>query len=200
MAYLVEDGTGVAGANSYDTVANFKTHHLDRGQIDSAAEFSDTEIEVGLVLATDYEDKRFGQRFKGWKRTRSQDLEWPRTDAFDNDGHLFDPVPRQLLKGTHEYALIAMRLERNLAPIPGMPYGIVDPETGTVTTEASGLLTKSTDVIGPIEETREYESTADSTPMTSTGNLIQRIPEYPQADLWIEELLRGTMSRTLLRG
>ncbi len=201
MAFVVEDGTRITLANAYMTVAQWKTHHGDRGQTSATdGTYSDTEIQGGIVNSTDYIDKRFGRRFRGWRSTKSQGLEWPRTDAYDDDEHLLDDMPTQLLKGTAEYGLLVLQLKRNLAPPPTNEFGIIDPVTGEATSQGAGTLTKSTDVIGPIEETREFKSTSGSKPMTSTGNLIQRIPEYPQADLWLEELTVSSITRTLLRG
>jgi Putative DnaT-like ssDNA binding protein len=201
MAFLVEDGTGLAGSNSYCSVAEFEEHHTDRAQIDSGTEFTDAEIQAGLVNATDYIDKRFGRRFRGWRRKRTQALEWPRTNAFDDDDYLFPDLPTQLKKATNEYGLIVLRLARNLAPIPTPGYPIIDPTTGAVVDSASGAVTAKSEKVGPIEESTSYAST-DSTghPMTTTGNLTQRIPEYPQADLWIEEILESTGDRELARG
>lgn len=206
MAFTVEDGSGVDGANSYNTVAEFKDHHVDRGQIDSATEFPDADIQSGLILATDYVDKRFGRRFRGWKRSRSQDLEWPRIDAFDNDDYLFEDVPKQLKKAINEYALIVLRLERNLAPIPGLPYATIDPETGETTANISGRVTSKTEKVDVIEESTSYEASdgnsasSKSAPTTKMSMTVSNIPEYPQADLWIEELLMSTTTRPLLRG
>lgn len=201
MAFTVEDGTGLSTSNAYLSVADFTTHHTDRNVtsvVDGA--FETAEIQGALVQATDYIDKRFGRRFRGWRRSRAQALEWPRTDAFDDDDYLLPLVPEQLKKATAEYALIVLQLGRGLAPIPGTPFPIVETD-GTVTSEASGALRRSRDKVGPIEEEREYMSALETNkPMTSTGNSIQNIPEYPQADLWIEELTVSRGSRRLLRG
>ena len=141
MAFTVETGEGVAGANSYLTIAEFETHHLDRQQITSGTEFDDPDTQAGLILATDYIDKRFGRRFRGYRRTQAQSLEWPRVDAYDNDDFAFDRIPELLKKATAEYALIALRLERNLAPIPGLEYAVIDPETGETVSTISGRVT-----------------------------------------------------------
>lgn len=199
MAFTVEDGTSVVGANSYMTVAQFKEHHADRG-VAAAGDgtFTNTEIQAGIVNASDYIDKRFGRRFKGYKRQRTQGLEWPRLDAFDSDGYQIGPLPDELIKATAEYAIIALQLGRNLAPIPGVPFPIVDPSTGETVIAGSGALKRKTEKVGPIEDTTEYDTSGSNKPMTTTGNLSQNIPEYPQADLWLEELLES--GRTVSRG
>jgi len=197
MAFIVEDGTGMAEANAYISIEEFKTHFTDRG-IDYTLE-TDTDIQAWIVNASDYVDKRFGRRFRGWRRSRTQALEWPRTDACDDDDYLFAGVPVQLKKAIAEYASLVKELARNLAPVPGTEFGIIDPSTGTVTTTPSGALTSRTEKVGPIEDSASYESA--HRPMVSTGNLLtQRIPEYPQADLWIEELIVSTSSKGIVRG
>ena len=203
MAFIVEDGTRKTDATAYMTVQQWKDHHTDRG-IDSATDgtYLDTEIQAGIVQGSQYIDKRFGRRFRGWRSSKTQAMEWPRTDAFDDNDYLLDGMPQQLLKGTAEYSMLALQLglTRNLAPAVAPAFGVLDPATGTVTTDSSGQVTKTKEVIGPLEDTKEFKSAADSRPMVSTGNLTQSIPEYPQADLWIEELTTGFSSRIALRG
>lgn len=202
MAFQVEDGTGLSTANAYITVVEFKAHHTDRNVAAVVeSDFLDTEIQAGIINATDYIDKRFGRRFRGWRTSRAQGLEWPRSDAYDDDEYSLPDLPTQLKKATAEYALIALQLARNLAPIPGLPFPVIDPSTGDTSSAGGGQLKRSTDKVGPIEETREYATGQDQNqPMRVTGNLSQNIPEYPQADLWIEELLKGRGSRELRRG
>lgn len=202
MAFEVEDGTRKADATAYITVVQWKEHHADRG-VSAAGDgtWGDDEIEAGIVNASQYIDKRFGRRFRGWRSTQAQSMEWPRTDAYDDDDYLFSGIPNQLIKGTAEYALLVLQLGRNLAPVPGTEFPVVDPTTGNTSTDGSTTLKRSTEKVGPIEDTKEYASATESNrPMVSTGNLSQRIPEYPQADLWIEELTKSTISRGVLRG
>jgi len=202
MAFVVEDGTRKSDATAYITVDEFKDHHTDRGvSAISEGTWSDTEIQSGIINATDYVDKRFGRRFRGWRSTKTQALEWPRTDAYDDDDYLLDGIPNQLKKGIAEYALLVLQLGRNLAPVPGMDFAVTDPSSGETTVVGSGGLRRKTEKVDVIEDTTEYFSAGEShKPMTSTGNLTQQIPEYPQADLWIEELLRSYYSREIMRG
>ncbi len=60
---IVEDGSGVQGANSYTTVARFREYFLDR-DIDVTG-YSDNTVKSILIAATDYIDTRWGLRFLG---------------------------------------------------------------------------------------------------------------------------------------
>ena len=200
MAFTVEDGTGLTDSNAYVTVQEYKDHHEDRG-IASVTEstYDDTQIQAAIVKATDYVEKRFGRKFRGYKLSSAQAMEWPRGDAYDDSGHAFQDVPRQLKKGVSEYALLSLQLGRDLAPVPGVGYPIVDPETGETTNEGGGSITKKKEKIAVIEEAVEYGK--GNKPMTSTGNITtQQLPEYPQADLWIEELIVSQFTMEFHRG
>lgn len=199
MAFVVEDGSGLELANAYETLEEFKEHHDDRG-VDYSA-FTDPQIQVGLVKAADYVDKRFGRRFRGCKLSRVQGLEWPRTSAYTDDDYLFSGVPVVLKKAIAEYAMIVLQLGRDLAPMPAPDFGIQDPATGEVSNDSSGKIIEKIEEVGPIKESTTYaEGNSTGKPMVGTGNLSQQIPEYPQADLWIEELITSYTSRELSRG
>ena len=176
MAFVTEDGTGLALANGYVTVAFADAYFVDRGNAIWAAVATDAEKEQAIVRATDYIDKRFGIRFKGVKQSSDQGLEWPRAGAVDNDGYVFDDVPRNLEKATCEYALQALSL--TLAPN---------------NSNAGVKITKKK--VGPIETEQEL-----STPSTGSLVSLSSIPEYPEADLWIQELIKQSNSRTTVRG
>lgn len=213
MAFTVEDGSAIAGANAYADVATVDTHHTDRGNT-RWDDFITSEKEAAIIRASDYIDKRFGRRFRGVRRQKDQGLEWPRLDAFDDDGFLMsggDDVPRQILKAVSEYALRAaicgVLAPDPLPPVPkqSMESGAGDRDPDIVT----GELTRKKDVVGPLEEERWYkpasEVAADN--LGAGAKSVQSsllndfvIPEYPEADLWLEELLRSSMTITLFRG
>lgn len=194
MAFVVEDGTGLSTANAYISTAFADTYHVDRGN--AAWTGATTDKETAIVRATDYVDKRFGPRFRGFREGKSQGLEWPRLSAFDNDDFLYsdvDRIPRSLQKAIAEYAIIALNLD--LLPIPSLPFSTRDKATGVVTTGASGQIQRKKEVVGPIEEETWFENTArlivrakptvGDSAITSSWNL----PEYPVADEWLQELL-----------
>lgn len=195
MAFTVEDGTGLEAANAYITEAEYRAHHADRGV--DVTEQTQVQVEAAIVNATDYADKRFGRRYKGWKQNRDQGLEWPRIDAYDDDDHLFDKVPKALKRAIAEYAWLYTQLQRNLAPVPGTGFPVVDPGTGEVTTQPGGMVQSVREKVGPLEEATTFSR--EGTPFKSTGNpLVTLVPEYPQADMWIEELIRN--DRIITRG
>lgn len=199
MAFTVETGVGLAAANAYMTEAEYRAYHADRGTVVTSQ--TQAQIETAIVRATDYVDKRFGRRFRGDRLSSDQALEWPRSDAYTDEDFLISGVPALLKRAIAEYALLSIYLGRNLAPVPAPDFGILDPTTGEVTNVSSGKITEKTEEVGPIKETTKYAQ-GDQTgrPMVGTGNLTQNVPEYPQADMWLEELLRPYGQRELVRG
>lgn len=77
MALVIEDGSGVAGANSYCSVASARTYASARGLSLPAA---DAEVELLLIKAVDFIESFRGE-FQGLKTTQEQPLQWPRTGA-----------------------------------------------------------------------------------------------------------------------
>lgn len=207
MAFTLEDGTGVEDANAYIDEAFADDHHTDRGNTAWAAGASGDK-QAAIIRATDYVDKRFGQKFRGFKESRSQGLEWPRLSAFDNDDYLFnstDAIPRQLKRAVAEYALIALQLGA-LLPIPARPFSTIDPSTGEVVTNAAGQVIGKREKVGPIEEETRFANIANNAHITkpagASSTLVSssNLPEYPVADEWLKELLEPSYSVTLVRG
>ena len=208
MAFQVESGTGDAGANAYVDLTYVSTHHSDRGNT-AWTDFTSSEQQAAIIRASEYIDKRFGRRFRGVRKLKDQGLEWPRTNAWDNDGFSLsgvDDLPRQLEKATAEYAIraaICGTLAPD-APLPVPKQDLTDSSGDRPTRSATGQITRTKDKVGPLEEERWYKD-VDSLAAGATGvksSLINDyiIPEYPEADLWLEELLRSSMSLSLSRG
>jgi hypothetical protein len=175
MAFTVEDGSGVVDANAYVSVAFADTYHSDRNQ-HTWDDLNDDEKEGFIVRASDYIDKRFGRKFRGFRQTKNQGLEWPRLDAFDDDDYVLDEIPSQLQKATSEYALRAIDNDQ-LAP----------------DNEDTGLDASFTKV-GPIEIEDTIKQFGGSSLVAPTS-----IKDYPEADLWMSELLIPSNSRDLSR-
>lgn len=203
MAFTVEDGSGVAGANAYITVAFYRSYHLDRGNDQSAS--SEADIQVWIIKATDYVEKRFGRLFRGHRQSKAQGLEWPRLSAFDDDDFLLsdvDELPRQLQKAIAEYADIVRQIS-DLTPRPANRFATVD-SNGNVTGGTGGQVLRTKDKVGPIEEERTYSDSSANPDydVRAKSGLVSglHIPEYPVADMWIEELLRPGGTTMLGRG
>jgi hypothetical protein len=201
VAFVVEDGTGLSTANAYISVATGDTHHADRGRTDWAAA-TNANREMAIVRATDYIDQRFGIRFIGEKGSGSQALEWPRLSAFDKDGYLLNGIPTQIEKACAEYALVSLR-QGELAPNPPLPVpdqavvggGIVvgSVPQGEITREVVGPLETHWRSLGEARSSGAYKAPQS----TMVSDLF--LPEYPRADLWVEELLVSVSSRNLVR-
>lgn len=77
IAIVVEDGSGVAGANSYVSIADMVAYALQRGVVLTA----DDTTAAMLIQASDYLEAR-GPEYQGYPTTDTQDLQWPRQDVF----------------------------------------------------------------------------------------------------------------------
>lgn len=203
MAIIVEDGTAKTDAVSYLSVTDANTHHTARGNTQWSA-LSDANKETALVRATDYIDKRFGRKFRGHKISSAQALEWPRSAATDNDGFAIGSgeVPSQLKKATAEYAMRAY-LYNVLAPdvpapVPSQSW-VTGVSNGSI--PATGELQRTKVQAGDVMSEKEYTSPSGPFTMPAKSTLVssRAIPEYPEADLWLEELIRSSMSIPIYR-
>lgn len=108
MALIVEDGTIVAGAESYISVTDADAYFLARSNATWAA-IATTELkEAALRKATDYMVGRYGLRWKGDRVSELQELDWPREAAYAN-GFLIDSdtVPVAVQRACAELAVRA---------------------------------------------------------------------------------------------
>lgn len=77
MALVIEDGTLVASANSYVTVAQARAYASARGVTLSTI---DATVEQNLIAAMDYLEAQRA-KFQGSKVSATQSLQWPRNDV-----------------------------------------------------------------------------------------------------------------------
>lgn len=162
MAFIVEDGSGVVGANSYASVAEADGYFAERGVTTWSGA---TEAKQSfLIRATDYIELRFGARFQGTVEfpDAPQGLSFPRTGITGYTG-----VPDCLKRATFEYALRA--IAGPLAPdSPLEPTGLQ-------------LAAKRTKV-GPIETELQYKQ-------SGAGSASPAFRSYPTADTQLKALL-----------
>lgn len=134
MAFVVEDGTGLADANSYASVEFADTYFEERGITAWAGE--DSAKQNWLIQATDYAN---------WLLTRSpcyDPLLTTQALAYPVD---VDVMPLALLRATCQYALRAMAG-------PLMPDPVVDATGYAVVTTAKkvGPIEKEFTVVGSV--------------------------------------------------
>lgn len=77
MAFIVETGDIVPGANSYVSVDFADAYHSDRGN-ESWADLTTEEKQSALIKATDYLEQAYAGRWKGEPLKDDQALAWPR--------------------------------------------------------------------------------------------------------------------------
>jgi hypothetical protein len=206
MAFVVETGVGLSNSTAYAAVATVDSYHADRGNTKWTG--SSTLKEQCIIRASDYIDKRFGKRFRGRRMLKEQALEWPRLSAMDDSGFLYngvDAVPRKLVAAVSEYALRALLLGE-LAPDAPVPVPGMNNASGssTRTSVVSGQL-KSQEIAGAIK--REFFTSGEmldfaASNRATVSDLVNTfvIPEYPAADLLMQELIRSGTSKEIVRG
>ena len=114
MQFIVEDGTGVAGANAYIT----------EDYLWAYAPFSATapgggDPKAAIVRATAWIEARYGYRFPGTRKYgREQGLSFPRYNAVDRDGYAIDDdmVPGEVQRAVAEAALREIASAGSLMP------------------------------------------------------------------------------------
>lgn len=96
MALVIEDGSVVANANSYITVAEYKSWADARG----ITYGTDEAVEQGILRAMDWFERQF---FIGNKANENQLLQWPRTEALI-DGYYADAteIPKEVKTALYE--------------------------------------------------------------------------------------------------
>lgn len=165
MAFVAEDGTGVASANSLTTVAFADAYFADRA-VTAWAALTEPAKQASLIKATDYIETRWSTKFKGERQFTedpAQALSFPRL-CIGSDG----AVPVGIQKATAEYALRA-------AAAPLAP----DPVLDTTGRSATKIRSK----VGPLEDEAEY---ATEGPLARPALLRP----YPAADMLVRPFIK----------
>jgi hypothetical protein len=134
MALIVEDGTGLANAESYISVVDASAYHTARGNSAWAALASDALREQALRKATDYIEQVYRLSWKGRRVTDTQALSWPRYEVCREDGYSYyasDAVPTEVKNACAELALKASA--DTLAP--DLEQAVVREKIGPIETE-----------------------------------------------------------------
>jgi hypothetical protein len=158
MALVVEDGTGLANANSYASVADADAYHELRGN-SVWTEAADSDKEIALVRATDYIDL---SSFKGEAEEPGQALQFPRHDLYNRNGEqVGGTVPVEIERACYEYALSSFTASGDLQEL-----------TPTPDQSEPRALTLERNKVGTLETEQRFDSSA--------GIRVKK--SYPRAD------------------
>lgn len=145
MALVVEDGTGLATANSFITDAEFTAWASARGRLEGLTQDSGSARAPSIVLAADYlcNEQRF--QWRGKRTVPTQALVWPRTGATNRDGYdiASNVVPASVKQAQCSLAWLSMT---------GVDLQPVLPRGGRIQTKT----------IGPLSTTYFNDATAET--------------------------------------
>lgn len=107
MALIVEDGTGLATAEAYISVADATTYHTAYGNPASWTAATTTAKEIALRTGAQYLDAYYALRWLGTRTNELQALDWPRIGGIDHDEFVIedDDVPEEVRRANAIAAL-----------------------------------------------------------------------------------------------
>lgn len=147
MALIIEDGTGVAGANSYVTVAEFEAYALERGVTLTGTPTS----EQLLIRAMDYLESL---SYIGEIASMGQALQWPRYGVYiDCYYFISNTTIPNLLKNAQ--MATAISIDQGDDPLASIPRLV------------------SSETVGPISVT--YEKGQSATIIRRVSALLRRL-------------------------
>ena len=179
MAFTVEDGSGVTGANAYATAAQVTEYLTDRGREaeNNWSTKTAAEQQTAIIKATDFIEKRFFGIWRGSRSGTVQALAWPRSGVTTADGVEIDDdqIPKGLMDAVSEYAV--RTLTKTL---------LADPAAAA--SGSSGVVTETFSKVASIETRTKYSDPAGGAAPTSA------IPSYPSADYLVQPYLNRSIS------
>ncbi len=137
MSLIVETGAVVTGAEAYCTVAYADDYHSKRGNAAWAVLDDVDAKEPALRRATDYMVQMYRARWKGFRKSALQVLDWPRTfvylEPFVTGGFGAYPflvadtiVPDEVMRVCAEFALRAATADLS----PDLARGVLSETVG----------------------------------------------------------------------
>lgn len=164
MALIVEDGTGVTGADSYGAEATADTYHTDHGNSTAweTPVAGAPSKEVSLRLGTQFLDATFGGKWRGVKKTLTQGLDWPRISAWDDDEDYIDDasIPQVLEYATYELALKVRQGDTLVADLT-----------------SPGVITEKTVGAGKVRQTIKYSGGSQHKAYSLVKRLVRELIE-----------------------
>jgi hypothetical protein len=156
MTIIVEDGSQVANAESYTSVAEADAYHTARG---NETTWTDLDVEVkeqALRKATDYMVQAYSLRWKGYRMGEIQALDWPRGYVYKRETITSNGfVPNNVVPDQVKHACAELAFRALSGPLlPDLSQGVL------------------MERIGPIETT--YDRTTQQSPRYIAINAILR--------------------------
>lgn len=128
---IIENGSNVANANSYVSVADARTYAANRGV---ALSIDDDEVAKLLIKATDYLESKACE-YQGSPTNSDQALAWPRICVSLNGADvLSDSIPKKLKDAQIQ---TAMAISEGFEPLGNVSAGdyVVEETVGPITTK-----------------------------------------------------------------
>ncbi len=174
----LEDGTGLAAANTYISLADASTYHALRGN-EMWADATESDQVIALVRATDYVDSRWTFTGEAFKTTQA--LSFPRATTYLNNkgADVGETVPAEIAEATAEYAMSVLGTGESLVAL----FPAVDQSE-------PNSVTYKREKVGTLEEETRFD----------TARGIKITLSYPTADKVIKAsgfLLSGKGGRTI---
>lgn len=111
MTITVENGNGLATANSYTSVAEADAYHLTFNPDSDWTTSDNSTKELALIRATRSIDVLYGMKFMSSVKSNTQNLLWPRYASYDQNGRLVESndIPDNLKNAVSEVALLSIQ-------------------------------------------------------------------------------------------
>ena len=131
IVIIVEDGSNVAGANSYVSVADARTYAGNRG-VDLSA--TDDDVAKLIFNGMDYIETK-GCDYQGYPTNDDQELSWPRTGVSINCKDFpEDQIPKQLI-GALVQLVMAQHEGVEIFPNTSLTDLVTEETVGPITTK-----------------------------------------------------------------
>jgi hypothetical protein len=155
MTIIVEDGTGVANANSYASVAEAEAYFNLKGRTVAVTE-------EALINATQFLDLSYGEQYLGYKKDKNQELDWPRTAFYNHDRFLVTTgtMPKELKIALYETASLAIAGTDLFSDVP---------------LEDANLKSITNTVEGAVSQSKEYFTPTRTSEKASIGKYLYKI-------------------------
>jgi hypothetical protein len=121
ITLVLEDGSGVAEANTWTSMEESDAYHAAHGNTawaEAAASPDDARM-IAKIRGAAYIDRKYGPMFTGSRlKGRGQALSWPRADAFDIYGEYIEEnvVPLEVKRAQFEAELRELQTPGSLSP------------------------------------------------------------------------------------